>query len=331
MKPGSSWGTAGTPHKNGTVRIFNDLTRRGKGRTVSAPSKLVVPRVERGIYKWSFADVSFEVDAERGARIIAFRFGTENILSGPDVHALNFGSTFWTSPQADWHWPPVAELDSQPYLVRGDGADLWFESAPGPLGIAVAKQFRVHADDEAVDVEYVMENRSRAVRSVAPWEISRLPVGGLTFFPATTSAEARSQLKVTEATGAIWFDNEPPATEEAQKVFASGSEGWIAHVDIARRMLLMKTYPRLQPGQQAPGEAEIELYGNPAHTYIEVEQQGPFRPLPPGEKTSWTVTWRLRHLPPGIEPVVGNKDLLALARALKARDPASGDRTNGIS
>ena len=287
---------------------------------MSSVSKLVVPEVRGTTYRWSFGDVSFEVDADRGARVIGFRLGNENILTQAEVNPLNFGSTFWTSPQSDWGWPPVMQLDSEPYTTTGEGVAIWFHSAPGPQGIAVAKQFRVNEKDETVEIEYVMENRSPEARAVAPWEISRLPVGGLTFFPALNGVEARSTLQVREVAGAGWFDNEPGATAEHQKVFAGGSEGWIAHIDISRRMLLIKTFPTVKAGQQAPGEAEIELYANPAHTYVEIEQQGAYGSLTPGQKSSWTVTWRLRRLPPGIEATIGNKDLLALVRALKARD-----------
>jgi hypothetical protein len=287
---------------------------------VASQANLVVPEVEGAIYRWRFGNVSFEVDAGRGARILGFRFGPENILSGPEVNALNFGSTFWTSPQSDWGWPPVVEIDSGAYTSSGQGADIWFQSATGSLGIAIAKQFRVDSDAEAVEIEYVMENRSDKTRSVAPWEISRLPVGGITFFPAVGGLQPPSTLAAREAAGAIWFDNDPGSIAEPSKLFANGSEGWVAHIDIGRRMLLIKTFPKIDRGQQAPGEAEIELYADLAHTYVEVEQQGAYRPLEPGARMSWSVTWRLRRLPPGIEATVGNKDLLALVRALKARD-----------
>lgn len=287
----------------------------------SSTPDLVVPEVEGDVYRWRFGDASFEVDASRGARITGFRFGTENILIGPEVNPLNYGSTFWTSPQSDWGWPPVAEIDSAPYTVTGEGSALWFQSpAAEGLGMAVAKQFRVHSDDETVEIEYVIENRSGKSRSVAPWEISRLPNGGLTFFPALGGIQPASNLPAREAAGAIWFDNDPGALTDPQKLFARASEGWVAHIDIARRMLLIKTFAAIAPSQTAPGEAEIELYADPAHTYVEIEQQGPFLPLEPKQRSSWTVTWRLRRLPAGIEAITGNKDLLALVRALKARD-----------
>ena len=289
---------------------------------MTSKSKLVVPQIDGGIYRWTFGNVTFEVDATHGARVTGFSFGTENILTGPKVNALNFGSTFWTSPQSDWGWPPVVEIDSGLYTVTGEGADLWFGSAVGSLGIAVSKRFRVYSDQEAVEIEYVMENRSDKARSVAPWEISRFPVGGITFFPAVGGIQPSSTLAAHEAAGAIWFDNDPGSAVEPSKLFANGSEGWVAHVDIARRMLLIKTFPKIDPGQQAPGEAEIELYADLAHTYVEVEQQGAFRALEPGERATWTVTWRLRRLPAGLDATVGNKNLLALVRALKARDPS---------
>ena len=153
---------------------------------------------------------------------------------------------------------------------------------------------------------------------MAPWEITRLRTGGLTFFPIGEGAQPPSSLTVREAEGAIWFDYDPSSITDHQKLFAHGSEGWVAHVDVPRRMLLIKTFPNISKEEQAPGEAQIELYADPAHTYVEVEQQGAYRPLPPGERTIWTVVWRLRRVPPGIELAPGNKNLLALVRALAA-------------
>jgi hypothetical protein len=302
---------------------------RGKCGVMSSRSKLVVPEIDGAIYRWQFGDLGFEVDAAQGARISKFGIGAENILTGPDVNALNFGSTFWTSPQTDWAWPPIAAIDSAPYTVTGEGADLFFQSAPGeikdpagePLCIAVGKRFRVNSDHETVAIDYTIENRGDKLRTVAPWEISRLRTGGLSFFPAGVGVQPHSTLKVRESGGAIWFDYDKASiTTEHQKLFAHGSEGWVAHADIARRLLFIKTFPQIEAAEQAPGEAEIELYADPEHTYIEVEQQGAYRPIEPGQNITWTVTWRLRRLPPGIEVAPGNKDLLALARAFRARD-----------
>ena len=140
--------------------------------------------------------------------------------------------------------------------------------------------------------------------------------------------DPRSNLAVVERAGAVWFDYDANAISGDQKLFARGhrTEGWIAHVDVARRLLLVKTFPPLPvpvdidgASGAAPGEAAIELYADPNHTYVEIEQQGSYEPLAPGATRQWTVTWRLRRLPRALEARVANPELLAAARSLAAR------------
>jgi hypothetical protein len=279
----------------------------------------IAPDVEGASYRWRLGDLSLEVDAAQGARVTAFRIGAENILTGNDVNALNFGSTFWTSPQADWNWPPVLEIDSGPYAVSGQGADLLFTSATAdPLGLAVTKRFMVDPVREVVEIIYGIENRGSAPRTVAPWENSRVPTGGLTFFPVGAGVQPPSTLKVREIEGVVWFDYDAKSITDHQKMFAHGSEGWLAHIDLPRRMLYLKTFGEIEASAQAPSEAQIEIYADPHHTYIEVEQQGAYRPIAPGANVEWSVTWRLRRVPLGLDIVPGNKSLLALVRALVA-------------
>jgi len=263
-------------------------------------------------------NAAFTVDVEHGARITEFCVGTENILTGPEVNPINFGSTCWTSPQSQWGWPPIPEHDSSPYVVHGTGTEIEFRSQPSvKSGIVIIKRFRVDSDRETFSAEYVFENFSQAPQSIAPWEISRHPIGGLTFFPKGAGIEPHSTLKSIESEGAIWFDYDPTLiVNEGQKVFAHGAEGWVAHIDNSRRVLLIKTFPEITSAEQAPGEAQIELYADPNHTYVEVEQQGAYRTLAPAEQLSWKVIWRLRRLPAAINATPGNKDLLALVRAL---------------
>lgn len=279
----------------------------------------VAPEVEGGRYRWRLGDLSLEVDAAHGARVIAFRIGAENILSGSDVNALNFGSTFWTSPQADWNWPPVLEIDSGPYTVSGQGADLLFTSATAdPLGLAVTKRFVVDRVREVIEITYGIENRGSTARTVAPWENSRVPTGGLTFFPVGAGVQPASTLKVREIDGVVWFDYDAKAITDHQKMFAHGAEGWLAHIDLPRRMLYLKTFGEIEASAQAPTEAQIEIYADPAHTYVEIEQQGSYLPIAPGAQVEWSVTWRLRRIPLGVEIVPGNKSLVALVRAVVA-------------
>ena len=292
--------------------------------------KWVVPTVEGTRVCWRFGDTRFEVDAACGARITRFSLDGDDILTGPDVNPLNFGSTLWTSPQSQWGWPPPVAIDSMPYgATPADetGAVRMMGQADVGLGIAVAKTFAADGGRGLVTIDYALVNQGPEALTVAPWEISRHPTNGLTFFPADSPSSAaepvvdpRSNLAVVESAGAVWFDYHAPSITDHQKLFARGhrTEGWIAHVDRARRLILVKTFAPLEAARTAPGEAGLEIYADPNHTYVEVEQQGAFEPLSPGATTHWTVTWRLRRLPRSIEIRVANPELLATARALAA-------------
>ena len=294
-----------------------EVLKPQRSPTPATPAAPVIPTTLGSVYRWRFGDASFEVDAEHGAHITAFRIGERNILIGPETSPINYGSTFWTSPQSDWNWPPPPELDSAPFSVSGEGADLVFEGPPMPAtGLAIRKRFRADPDRETVSVEYGIHNTSDQERTVAPWEISRVPTGGLTFFPLGKGIESRSTLASRELAQVAWFTYDPEPITDHQKLFAHGGEGWVAHADPARGILLLKTFPQIAPEDQAPGEAEIELYADPKHTYVEIEQQGAYRPIAPGAEVKWTVVWRLRRLPTAIKLVAGNKDLMALVRAL---------------
>jgi len=279
-------------------------------------------------YRWRRGELVLEVDAAIGARVTACALGEANLLIGPEVNELNFGSTFWTSPQAQWGWPPEREVDSDRYAVSGAGTELAFVGRPGgALGIAVSKRFVVEARDDGdgggdgngggFTAHYTMENRSDRARTVAPWEISRHPPGGLTFFPLGGGGILPpTSLGVRQVGGLAWFAYDAAAITDHQKLFADGAEGWIAHVDVGRRLMLVKCYPDVPRERQAPGEAEIEVYADPRHSYVEVEEQGPYEALAPGARSTWSVTWRLRRLPAGVSAAAGDARLVALARAL---------------
>jgi hypothetical protein len=283
------------------------------------PSKL---EVHGTLHRWSFEETCFEVDASRGARVTRFSLGNDNILTGPEVNPLNFGSTFWTSPQSQWGWPPPVELDSEPYAARvanDDAGTVSFSGRADPhLGIAAIKTFSVDAERALVTIEYALSNQSGSTRTLAPWEISRHPTQGLTFFPSGLGSAPASNLKVTSEVGATWFAYDTATITDHQKLFAHGTGGWLAHVEVASRLALVKTFPEIAAVDAAPGEAAIELYADPNHTYVEVEQQGAYRPLAPGAVTTWKVAWRLRRVPAGLELRAGNPALLAWARAVSA-------------
>jgi hypothetical protein len=260
--------------------------------------------------------VRLEVDAQVGGRVTSLRIGEVEVLSGPDAHADNYGSTFWTSPQRDWSWPPPAEIDSAPYASSEDACSLTVVGAPHvPLGVRVSKRFVADAARRAFSLEYEVHNVTETAKTYAPWEVTRVRPGGLTFFPAGQSPPSGT-LKLDERAGASWYAHDPAALPaEGQKAFADGQGGVLAHV-VAAGFLYMKSFESVPLAMQAPGETALEIYACPR--YVELEVQGPYRAIAPGGSARWTVGWYLRKLPEGVAASAGSSELLAFAAGVLA-------------
>jgi hypothetical protein len=253
----------------------------------------------------TFDNVVFEVDPQVGGRVTSFRLGDLDVLSGPDIDALNYGSTFWTSPQSDWGWPPPVEVDCHPYGVAVDHDSLTLTGSPqGALGIAVTKRFSADRSNGAVVLEYSIHNVSSTPKLYAPWEVSRVRSRGLTFFP--TGAWSNGSLRVERSPVATWFDHDPSSlTDAGQKSTADGAGGFVAHA--SQGLLFLKRFADVPPELQAPGEGEIEIYAN--NRYVEIEVQGPYGRIDVGASASWKVMWYLRRLPVGLVPASGSEEL----------------------
>ena len=279
----------------------------------------VAPVVKDGRHVLAWDDVSFEVDPATGGRITGLRLGGRNLLVGPDVDPGNYGSTFWTSPQSGWGWPPVPEIDSGAceVSVEPDAIVMW--SAPSAaLGVDVEKRFSADRTRGAVVCDFRIRNRGAAAVQMAPWQITRVPAGGLTFFPTGAGPTPPSNLVVQEALGVTWYADAAGAVTDHQKLFADGREGWLAHLD--GDALLVKTFEVVPRVQQAPGEAQIEIYANPLHTYVEVEVQGAYDSIAPGMASAWRVVWLVRRLPAGPARSPGSAALVAEVRAVVTAD-----------
>jgi hypothetical protein len=267
----------------------------------------------------TWGDVSFEVDAAVGGRITAVRLAGRNLLTGPDVDPGNYGSTFWTSPQGAWGWPPPPEIDHAPYEAETAPDTIVLRGPTSPaLGLAVDKRFVIDGAHSAIRQTFTIHNRGSEPTAAAPWQITRVAAGGLTFFPTGMGSFAPSNLTVRDALGVSWYAFDPAEVTGHHKLFAECSEGWLAHVD--RDALLVKTFAVVPRSLHAPGEAQIEIYASPAHNYVEVEPQGPYETIAPGGSSEWRVSWLVRKLPLDIVPGVARAQLLAYVRGLVAAD-----------
>ncbi|MBQ6204458.1 MAG: hypothetical protein IJK46_10255 [Prevotella sp.] len=122
------------------------------------------------------------------------------------------------------------------------------------LGFSIGKEFCVDQSGGAFLVTYTIKNEGSEARQVAPWEISRVPnTDGLIFFQAVNDSVWPSSL--------LSFQSAHDAV-------------WYTP-------------------DEAPGEAEIQVYVNRGKSYIELESQGAYVTLTPGSQLSWTVRWQL--------------------------------------
>jgi hypothetical protein len=274
--------------------------------------------LENGRYVFRMDELEFEVNPALGGRITRFSLGGTNILTGPEVVEQGqgtlpnmYGSTFWTSPQSVWSWPPETALDSDPLPSTLDGDVLSLVSQAGATtGYGVQKRFAMDAVRGRVSIEYVLQNHS-GTQAAAPWEVSRVPKEGLVFFAATAPASPASTLESKVIDGIAWIDvQQAPAADS--KLFQDGSEGWLAYA--YRDLVFIKVFEDVQPANQAVGEAEIEIFVNGSFDYVEVEQQGPSALLPLGGSSSWRVAWLLRRRPQGIDAALGSPSLVAWVR-----------------
>lgn len=243
-------------------------------------------------------DVTMTIDTQQGGKVLSLKYGEKEIISQLQRPEW-FGSTFWTSPQREWNWPPVQEFDKQPYTIQQREANRLVITSPVSqrLGLRVGKDFSVGKNGSFV-ITYSIKNEGTAPRSVAPWEITRvINDDGIIYFDAPIDSIWPADLMTfTSAHGASWYK-----TDEApqnRKVNAN-ARGWLAYS--ADGLILLKQFKDLKAGEAAPGEAEVQVYVNQGKTYIELESQGAYTLLQPGEQLTWTVRWYL--LPTNASPV----------------------------
>jgi hypothetical protein len=258
---------------------------------LSAQTVVTTQEGNDGKYVLYMGDVSMTIDAAHGGKILSYKYKDKEIISQSSWRE-SFGSTFWTSPQKEWNWPPVPEYDKNPYTVdeSSDSHLLLTSQVSERMKYRIRKEFTVNAADNVIAVTYTIINESNETRQVAPWEITRVANdGGLIFFDAPIDGITPAGLLSFEAKeGAVWYRaDEAP---QNRKINADG-KGWLAYC--SNGLLMVKQFDDLTPEQPAPGEAEIQVYVNMRKTYIELESQGAYTTLEPGGQLHWTVRWSI--------------------------------------
>lgn len=253
---------------------------------------------DNSVFTLQNGDAVMTVDISKGGKILSLKYKEQEVIS-QSRFPESFGSTFWTSPQKEWNWPPVPEFDKQAYTVKQRDSRLVITSPVSQrLGMSVGKDFSVDGKDGAFVITYSVKNEGSEPRRVAPWEITRVPNNnGVIFFAAADSIWPAGLMTFESVHGAAWYK-----TDEApqnRKVNADG-HGWLAYC--ADGLLLVKKFQDLKADEPAPGEAEIQVYVNRGKTYIELESQGAYTLLQPGENLTWTVRWYLKPVAAAAQP-----------------------------
>ena len=250
-----------------------------------------------GKYTLKNGNLTMVIDAAKGAKILSFKYGDQEAISQLRFPE-SFGSTFWTSPQKEWNWPPVQEYDKKPYQVEEKAGVLTMTSeVSNRLKFRVRKTFKTEGQGFAIT--YTLINDGDEARKVAPWEITRVQnEGGLIFFDAPVSGITPAGLmNFKEAFGAVWYQTDE--TNQNRKINADG-KGWLAYCN--KGLLLVKKFEDLNASQPAPDEAEIQVYVNRGKAHIELESQGAYTTLQPKEELNWTVRWYLQPCKSAAEP-----------------------------
>ena len=252
----------------------------------TALSAQTVQKLDDEKYVLSVQDLTMTVDAAHGGKILSFKLGEQEVIAQNPAAAPqpaqpgegqprrrffnpnSYGSTFWTSPQKEWNWPPVPEYDSLPYTA---------EVKDGPVKVV------------DVAITYSIVNESGEMRQVAPWQITRVPNGGFLEFDATPEGVTPADLmKVTFDDGLATL--EVDVADQNRKINVDG-KGWLNFRD--NGLVLTQRFPDITQEEAAPGEAEIQVYIDARKSFVEIEAQGPYTPLEPGKKLDWTVRWYL--------------------------------------
>ena len=278
----------------------------------AANKKIFSP--DDSLYVLSVGDATMTVAAKFGARVVSLKLGDTEVLAqktptlGRFQNLHNYGATFWPSPQVEWNWPPIVTYDSAEYQVKLKGKSVIMTSGTDEkYPYQFIKEYTTDKKKGAFVINYTIKNVSDKAKAVAPWEISRVPGGGLMFFAAEKATVRPADIMAFQfaENNIVWL---PYDVENRNRKMFADSEGWLAFVD--NGILFLKTFDNIATSEAADGEDELEIYYNTGKTYIELENQGASKILQPGESLTWTVRWFVR-------PVKSDKPSDELVNAVK--------------
>jgi hypothetical protein len=282
----------------------------------TAPQKLTGSK-----FSIKCANLYFEVDSAKGARIVSFKVDDQDLLYFNPKDLTSSGSTFWPSPQSVWNWPPLANLDSSPYKTSIKGNTLKFTgSTDTKTNLRFYKQMYANPTDTSIVIEYTMKNEKASTQKWAPWEVSRVVGKGITVFAKGEGSVTGKMSSFSETIGDyVWYDQDQHSSTSSDFKFFSDGKGWLAHV-VDGNKVFIKKFDNIESTEAAPGEAEVEVYTANKNVYTELENQGAYTTIAAKDSATWKVKWFARKLPATVDVSVGSKSLTDYIEAVLKRE-----------
>lgn len=259
-------------------------------------------------YTFTFNPLFFAVDTNRGGRIVSLQYDGTELLYLQSVQDMN-GSTFWPSPQSLWGWPPLPNIDNKAYGAKLTSNKLLLTSKVDPgLHIRVYKSFAIDPTDTSIIINYYIKNEGTTPISLAPWEITRVPLNGPVIFKledGQVTGTLASETTVIDTH--VWYDQQN-TQGSGSKFFANGN-GWIAYINTNQKLIFLKKFRNIAAESAAPSEAEVEVYTSGDRKYTEIENQGPYTNISAKDSMVYTVRWAVRTIPANIPVTIGDTSL----------------------
>jgi hypothetical protein len=283
--------------------------------TANITAQSVPPQQDGSLFSLEVGNLSFTVDSIYGAKVSSLTLDGTEFMVTSDMASSDFlwGATLWPSPQSEWNWnnPNKLVWDHEEYTSSIEGDTMTFTgkevSVDNGDSFYFIKNFWASSADTTLSMHYSMVNTTGKTIKKALWELTRVPVGGLTFWPTGPGGTWGDLAPATEEINDhTWYDRE---SEDGTglKFFADGKDGWFAHVDDFGT-LYIKTFEDVDRSEFANKEGEIELWV--ADEYIELENQSACRNIAANAQLDYEVKWYLRPLPAKIEATAGNMELV---------------------
>jgi len=220
---------------------------------------------------------------------------------------------FWTSPRSAWTpvtWPPPPNIDNATYTGSISGAHAMFSGPTDTsIGVAMSKDYSADATSGWISIGYTI--KATKAQKAAPWEVSRVPRGGIVLFQAGSSLTNQVPLTISQ-TGTnpkiVWFDDGPmtATSPNGDKLYADGSGGWSAYVRGGN--LFLKKFADVAANAQATGEGEIDVY--PGNGFLDFEVEGPYTMIAANGTLAWPIQWKVVKVPSSVSIAVGSTTLV---------------------